>query len=105
MINFVNQDMDKESSLHKSQFEQISKENLELSSKSKNLEYEFVKRGQIDQTIHLNKFKEVRFFENKEGLGFDNPEFLTKAKSRSLYDFYYIGKGWINVNFHLIITI
>ena len=74
----------------------IFAERTELYAKIKELEDKFLKRGQTDQTIHLNKPKEFKFYNPKEGLGFDNPHYLKKGISQAptMYDIRYMGYGY-----------
>lgn len=71
-------------------------ERKELYTNVKDLEDKFLKCGQTDQTIFLNKPKEFRFYNPKEGLGFDNPHHLQKITTKlpSLYDQRYMGYGF-----------
>jgi hypothetical protein len=62
-----------------------------LSGHITKIETMLLKRGQTDQTIFLNKPKEFKGFEIREGLGFENPHYLKRAISRvpTLYDHMY----------------
>src|SRR4030095_16321237 len=58
----------------------LSTERIQLYSKVKTLEDSFLKRGQTDQTIHLNQPKDTRFYNPKGGIGFDGPKFVEKIQ-------------------------
>ncbi|KAJ9553109.1 hypothetical protein OSB04_017154 [Centaurea solstitialis] len=45
----------------------------------KKVETMLLKRGQTDQTIFLNKPKEFKAYNVREGLGFENPQYLKRA--------------------------
>ena len=85
-----------ESSNNAVRYNVIFAERTELYAKIKELEDEFLKRGQTDQTIHLNKPKEFKFYNPKEGIGFDNPHYLKKgiSKAPTLYDMRYMDMGY-----------
>ena len=50
-----------------------------------------LKRGQIDQTIFLNKPKEFKGYQIREGVGFENPHHLKHFQVivPTLYDYMY----------------
>ncbi|PXX90094.1 hypothetical protein DF185_23370, partial [Marinifilum breve] len=77
-------------------YESIFAERTDLYAKIKELEEEFLKRGQTAQTLHLNKPKEFKFYNPKEGLGVENPYYLKKAISQAptMYDARYMGYGY-----------
>lgn len=71
----------------------VLSENRDLIEKLKDIELKFYKRGQTDQTIHLNKPKEFKYFNAEWGIGYDNPHYLNKILSKvpTLYEFDFLG--------------
>lgn len=69
-------------------------ERVKLYTRIKDLEDKFVKLGQNDQPIFLNKPKEIKFYNSMEGLSFDNPHYLRKVISfiPPVYNKDYIGQ-------------
>ena len=59
------------------------------------LETNFVKRGQTDETTFLNNPYEFKLFHPKEYSGYDNPCYLKRVTSKvaTLYDFMYFHIG------------
>ncbi|KAJ9553562.1 hypothetical protein OSB04_017607 [Centaurea solstitialis] len=55
------------------------------------MEDKFLKRGQTDQTIHMNQPKEFNYYNPKEGIGYKSPCYLKRAisKTPTLYDLSY----------------
>ncbi|KAJ9555966.1 hypothetical protein OSB04_010580 [Centaurea solstitialis] len=60
-------------------FSALSKEKEVLLGHIKKVETMLLKRGQTDQTIFLNKPKEFKAYNVREGLGFENPHYLKRA--------------------------
>ncbi|KAJ9560846.1 hypothetical protein OSB04_006006 [Centaurea solstitialis] len=60
-------------------FSALSEEKEVLLGHIKKVEIMFLKRGQTDQTIFLNKPKEFKAYNVREGLGFENPHYLKRA--------------------------
>jgi hypothetical protein len=81
--------------MFKTKYEALVEERKELYLKIKNLEDDFLKRGHTDQTIFMNKPKEFKFYNPREGIGYDNPRRLAKAIDEfpELYDMNYMGYG------------
>ncbi|KAJ9560873.1 hypothetical protein OSB04_006033 [Centaurea solstitialis] len=67
-----------------------------LFAKIKNMEDKFLKRGQTDQTIHMNQPKEFNYYNPKEGIGYKSPCYLKRAisKTPTLYDLRYMSLGY-----------
>ncbi|KAJ9551501.1 hypothetical protein OSB04_015546 [Centaurea solstitialis] len=57
----------------------LSEEKEVLLGYIKKVETMLLKRGQTDQTIFLNKPKEFKAYNVREGLGFENPHYLKRA--------------------------
>ncbi|KAJ9550150.1 hypothetical protein OSB04_014195 [Centaurea solstitialis] len=57
----------------------LSEEKDVLLGHIKKVETMLLKRGQTDQTIFLNKPKEFKAYNVREGLGFENPHYLKRA--------------------------
>ncbi|KAJ9535957.1 LOW QUALITY PROTEIN: hypothetical protein OSB04_un000880 [Centaurea solstitialis] len=57
----------------------LSEEKEVLLGHIKKVETMLLKRGQTDQTIFLNKPKEFKAYNVREGLGFENPHYLKRA--------------------------
>ncbi|KAJ9543607.1 hypothetical protein OSB04_023314 [Centaurea solstitialis] len=60
-------------------FSALSQEKEVLLGHIKKVETMLLKRGQTDQTIFLNKPKEFKAYNVREGLGFENPHYLKRA--------------------------
>ncbi|KAJ9564242.1 hypothetical protein OSB04_000208 [Centaurea solstitialis] len=60
-------------------FSALSDEKEVLLGHIKKVETMLLKRGQTDQTIFLNKPKEFKAYNVREGLGFENPHYLKRA--------------------------
>ncbi|KAJ9555991.1 hypothetical protein OSB04_010605 [Centaurea solstitialis] len=60
-------------------FSALSEEKEVLLRHIKKVETMLLKRGQTDQTIFLNKPKEFKAYNVREGLGFENPHYLKRA--------------------------
>ncbi|KAJ9548122.1 hypothetical protein OSB04_020665 [Centaurea solstitialis] len=60
-------------------FSALSEEKEVLLGHIKKVETMLLKRGQTDQTIFLNKPKEFKAYNVREGLGFENPHYLKRA--------------------------
>ncbi|KAJ9548857.1 hypothetical protein OSB04_021400 [Centaurea solstitialis] len=60
-------------------FSALSEEKEVLIGHIKKVETMLLKRGQTDQTIFLNKPKEFKAYNVREGLGFENPYYLKRA--------------------------
>ncbi|KAJ9565777.1 hypothetical protein OSB04_001743 [Centaurea solstitialis] len=60
-------------------FSALSDEKEVLLGHIKKVETMILKRGQTDQTIFLNKPKEFKAYNVREGLGFENPHYLKRA--------------------------
>ncbi|KAJ9553200.1 hypothetical protein OSB04_017245 [Centaurea solstitialis] len=60
-------------------FSALSEEKEVLLVHIKKVETMLLKRGQTDQTIFLNKPKEFKAYNVREGLGFENPHYLKRA--------------------------
>ncbi|KAJ9538685.1 hypothetical protein OSB04_031418 [Centaurea solstitialis] len=60
------------------------------------MEDKFLKRGQTDQTIHMNQPKEFNYYNPKEGIGYKSPCYLKRAisKTPTLYDLRYMSLGY-----------
>ena len=85
-----------ENAENEQKYNMIYKERVELYSKIKDLEDDFLKQGQTDQTIHMNKPKEFKFYNPKEGLGYESPKILKNVSKflPTLYDHRYMGYGY-----------
>ncbi|KAJ9544769.1 hypothetical protein OSB04_024476 [Centaurea solstitialis] len=61
-----------------------------------NMEDKFLKRGQTDQTIHMNQPKEFNYYNPKEGIGYKSPCYLKRAisKTPTFYDLRYMSLGY-----------
>ncbi|KAJ9545172.1 hypothetical protein OSB04_024879 [Centaurea solstitialis] len=61
-----------------------------------NMEDKFLKRGQTDQTIHMNQPKEFNYYNPKEDIGYKSPCYLKRAisKTPTLYDLRYMSLGY-----------
>ncbi|KAJ9553545.1 hypothetical protein OSB04_017590 [Centaurea solstitialis] len=72
-------------------FSALSEEKEVLLGHIKKVETMLLKRGQTDQTIFLNKPKEFKAYNVREGLGFENPHYLKRAIKfvPTLYDTIY----------------
>ncbi|KAJ9537842.1 hypothetical protein OSB04_030575 [Centaurea solstitialis] len=72
-------------------FSALSEEKEVLLGHIKKVETMLLKRGQTDQTIFLNKPKEFKAYNVREGLGFENPHYLKRAIRfvPTLYDTFY----------------
>ncbi|KAJ9564484.1 hypothetical protein OSB04_000450 [Centaurea solstitialis] len=72
-------------------FSALSDEKEVLLRHIKKVETMLLKRGQTDQTIFLNKPKEFKAYNVREGLGFENPHYLKRAIKfvPTLYDTIY----------------
>ncbi|KAJ9548148.1 hypothetical protein OSB04_020691 [Centaurea solstitialis] len=72
-------------------FSALSEEKEVLLGHIKKVETMLLKRGQTDQTIFLNKPKEFKAYNVREGLGFENPHYLKRAITfvPTLYDTIY----------------
>ncbi|KAJ9538176.1 hypothetical protein OSB04_030909, partial [Centaurea solstitialis] len=60
-------------------FSALSEEKEVLLGHIKKVETMLLKRGQTDQTVFLNKPKEFKAYNVREGLGFENPNYLKRA--------------------------
>ncbi|KAJ9557404.1 hypothetical protein OSB04_012018 [Centaurea solstitialis] len=60
-------------------FSALSEEKEVFLGHIKKVETMLLKRGQTDQTIFLNKPKEFKAYNVREGLGFENPHYLKRA--------------------------
>ncbi|KAJ9542691.1 hypothetical protein OSB04_029197 [Centaurea solstitialis] len=80
--------------LQLSQWEPALKTNL--FAKIKDMEDKFLKRGQTDQTIHMNQPKKFNYYNPKEGIGYKSPCYLKRAisKTPTLYDLRYMSLGY-----------
>ncbi|KAJ9552476.1 hypothetical protein OSB04_016521 [Centaurea solstitialis] len=67
-------------------FSALSEEKEVLLGHIKKVEIMLLKRGQTDQTIFLNKPKEFKGYNVREGLGFENPHYLKRAIKCVLQD-------------------
>ncbi|KAJ9547551.1 hypothetical protein OSB04_020094 [Centaurea solstitialis] len=69
-------------------YEVIFAQRTNLFAKIKDMEDKFLKRGQTDQTIHMNQPKEFNYYNPKEGIGYKSPCYLKRAisKTPTLYD-------------------
>ncbi|KAJ9542158.1 hypothetical protein OSB04_028664 [Centaurea solstitialis] len=69
-------------------YEVIFAQRTNLFAKIKDMEEKFLKRGQTDQTIHMNQPKEFNYYNPKEGIGYKSPCYLKRAisKTPTLYD-------------------
>lgn len=76
-------------------FNTILKEKTDLEANYKILEDKLYKRGQTDQTIHLNNPNEFKYYNSKWGIGYNNPQYFKKAytEARILYDYDMLGLG------------
>ncbi|KAJ9559888.1 LOW QUALITY PROTEIN: hypothetical protein OSB04_005048 [Centaurea solstitialis] len=76
-------------------FSALSEEKEVLLGHIKKVETMLLKRGQTDQTIFLNKPKEFKAYNVREGLGFENPHYLKRAIRfvPTLYDTIYFNLG------------
>ena len=85
-----------ENSENELKYKVIYDERVALYTKIKDLEDKFLKRGQTDQTIHMNKPKDFRFYNPKEGLGYENPKILENVSNilPTLYDERYMRHGF-----------
>jgi len=76
-------------------YDMIFAQRTNLFAKIKDLEEKFLKRGQTDQTIHMNQPKEFSYYNAKEDIGYKSPCYLKRAVSKSptVYDIRYMGLG------------
>ena len=76
-------------------YDMIFSQRTNLFAKIKELEDKFLKKGQTDETIHMNQPKEFAYYNTKEGIGYKSPRFLERvvSKSPTMYDFRYMGLG------------
>ncbi|KAJ9541440.1 hypothetical protein OSB04_027946 [Centaurea solstitialis] len=77
-------------------YEFIFAQRTNLFAKIKDMEDKFLKRGQTDQTIHMNQPKEFNYYNPKEGIGYKSPCYLKCAisKTPTMYDMRYMGRGY-----------
>ncbi|KAJ9548250.1 LOW QUALITY PROTEIN: hypothetical protein OSB04_020793 [Centaurea solstitialis] len=77
-------------------YEVIFAQRTNLFAKIKDMEDKFLKRGQTDQTIHMNQPKEFNYYNPKEGIGYKSPCYLKRAisKTPTLYDLRYMNLGY-----------
>ncbi|KAJ9542272.1 hypothetical protein OSB04_028778 [Centaurea solstitialis] len=77
-------------------YEVIFAQRTNLFAKIKDMEDKFLKRGQTDQTIHMNQPKEFNYYNSKEGIGYKSPCYLKRAicKTPTLYDLRYMSLGY-----------
>ncbi|KAJ9545259.1 hypothetical protein OSB04_024966 [Centaurea solstitialis] len=77
-------------------YEVIFAQRTNLFAKIKDMEDKFLKRGQTDQTIHMNQPKEFNYYNPKEGIGYKSPCYLKRAisKTPTLYDLRYMSLGY-----------
>ncbi|KAJ9541350.1 hypothetical protein OSB04_027856 [Centaurea solstitialis] len=77
-------------------YEFIFAQRINLFAKIKDMEDKFLKRGQTDQTIHMNQPKEFNYYNPKEGIGYKSPCYLKRAisKTPTLYDLRYMSLGY-----------
>ncbi|KAJ9535164.1 hypothetical protein OSB04_un001757 [Centaurea solstitialis] len=77
-------------------YEFIFAQRINLFAKIKDMEDKFLKRGQTDQTIHMNQPKEFNYYNPKEGIGYKSPCYLKRAisKTPNLYDLRYMSLGY-----------
>ncbi|KAJ9555500.1 hypothetical protein OSB04_010114 [Centaurea solstitialis] len=77
-------------------YEVIFAQRTNLFAKIKDMEDKFLKRGQTDQTIHMNQPKEFNYYNLKEGIGYKSPCYLKRAisKTPTLYDLRYMSLGY-----------
>ncbi|KAJ9567157.1 LOW QUALITY PROTEIN: hypothetical protein OSB04_003123 [Centaurea solstitialis] len=77
-------------------YEVIFAQRTNLFAKIKDMEDKFLKRGQTDQTIHMNQPKEFNYYNPKEGIGYKSPCYLKRAisKTPTMYDLRYMSLGY-----------
>ncbi|KAJ9566483.1 LOW QUALITY PROTEIN: hypothetical protein OSB04_002449 [Centaurea solstitialis] len=77
-------------------YEVIFAQRTNLFAKIKDMEDKFLKRGQTDQTIHMNQPKEFNYYNPKESIGYKSPCYLKRAisKTPTLYDIRYMSLGY-----------
>ncbi|KAJ9542492.1 hypothetical protein OSB04_028998 [Centaurea solstitialis] len=77
-------------------YEVIFAQRTNLFAKIKDMEDKFLKRGQTDQTIHMNQPKEFNYYNPNEGIGYKSPCYLKRAisKTPTLYDLRYMSLGY-----------
>ncbi|KAJ9565142.1 hypothetical protein OSB04_001108, partial [Centaurea solstitialis] len=77
-------------------YEFIFAQRINLFAKIKDMEDKFLKRGQTDQTIHMNQPKKFNYYNPKEGIGYKSPCYLKRAisKTPTLYDLRYMSLGY-----------
>ncbi|KAJ9562108.1 hypothetical protein OSB04_007268 [Centaurea solstitialis] len=77
-------------------YEFIFAQRINLFAKIKDMEDKFLKRGQTDQTIHMNQPKEFNYYNPKEGIGYKSSCYLKRAisKTPTLYDLRYMSLGY-----------
>ncbi|KAJ9567970.1 hypothetical protein OSB04_003936 [Centaurea solstitialis] len=77
-------------------YEVIFAQRTNLFAKIKDMEDKFLKRGQTDQTIHMNQPKVFNYYNPKEGIGYKSPCYLKRAisKTPTLYDLRYMSLGY-----------
>ncbi|KAJ9558101.1 hypothetical protein OSB04_012715 [Centaurea solstitialis] len=77
-------------------YEVIFAQRTNLFAKIKDMEDKFLKRGQTDQTIHMNQPKEFNYYNPKKGIGYKSPCYLKRAisKTPTLYDLRYMSLGY-----------
>ncbi|KAJ9547523.1 LOW QUALITY PROTEIN: hypothetical protein OSB04_020066 [Centaurea solstitialis] len=77
-------------------YEVIFAQRTNLFAKIKDMEDKFLKRGQTNQTIHMNQPKEFNYYNPKEGIGYKSPCYLKRAisKTPTMYDLRYMSLGY-----------
>ncbi|KAJ9545161.1 hypothetical protein OSB04_024868 [Centaurea solstitialis] len=77
-------------------YDVIFAQRTNLFEKIKDMEHKFPKRGQTDQTIHMNQPKEFNYYNPKEGIGYKSPCYLKRAisKTHTMYDLRYMSLGY-----------
>ncbi|KAJ9562411.1 hypothetical protein OSB04_007571 [Centaurea solstitialis] len=77
-------------------YEFIFAQRINLFAKIKDMEDKFLKRGQTDQTIHMNQPKEFNYYNPKEGIGYKSPCHLKRAisKTPTMYDYRFMNRGY-----------
>ncbi|KAJ9551856.1 hypothetical protein OSB04_015901 [Centaurea solstitialis] len=90
------QEAERVSSENVKKYEFIFAQRINLFAKIKDMEDKFLKRGQTDQTIHVNQPKEFNYYNPKEGRGYKSPCHLKRAisKTPTMYDYRFMNRGY-----------
>jgi len=64
-------------------YDMIFAQSTNFFAKIKDLEDKFLKRGQTDQTIHMNQPKEFAYYNARKSIGYKSPRYLERTISKS----------------------